>query len=63
MTNQHFKYTIETLESFVFTLSEDSGKQNIFSAFPQETKRLSVRDKIIMMILNLDFHTEIHHFL
>ena len=47
MTNQHFNYTIEPLESFIFPLSEDSGHQNIFLAYPQETKRLSVKDKII----------------
>ena len=55
MTNQHFNYTIEPLESFIFTLSEDSGHQNIFSAYPQETKRLSVKDKIIKYGLELDF--------
>ena len=46
MTNQHFNYTIEPLATFIFTLNEDSGHRNIFSAYPQETKRLSEKDKM-----------------
>ena len=38
MTEQHPNYTIEPLESLIFTLSEESDHPNIFSAYPQETK-------------------------
>ena len=47
MTNQHFNYTKEPLESLIFTLSEDSGHRNICSAYPQERERFSVKDKIL----------------
>ena len=54
MKNQHLNYTKEPLESFIFTLNEDSGHRNIFSANPQETKRLSVKNKIINYGLEFD---------
>ena len=47
MTEQYFNYTIEPLKLFILTLSEDSGHRSIFSAYLQETKRLSARDKLI----------------
>ena len=55
MTNQHFNYTLEPLESFIFTLSEDISHQNIFSGYPQETKRLSLKNKIINHCLEFKF--------
>ena len=55
MTNQHFNYTIEPLKSFIFTLSEESGHWNTFSAYPQETKGLSVKDKIKNYDLQFEF--------
>ena len=55
MTKQYFNYAIEPLESFIFTLSENSGHRNICSAYPQETKRLSVKDKIIKNGLEFEF--------
>ena len=55
MTKQQYNYTVERLESFILTLSEDSGHSNIFSKYPQETKRLFVRDKIINDDLQLEF--------
>ena len=42
-----FNYILELLESFNFTPSEDSGHRNFFSAYPQETKRLSEKNRII----------------
>ena len=36
MTNKHFNYTLEPL-------SEDISHQNIFSGYPQETDRLSLK--------------------
>ena len=55
MTNQYFNYAIEPLECFIFTLSENSGHRNISSAYLQETKRLSVKDKIINDGLGFEF--------
>ena len=42
------KYSIEPLESFIFRISEESGHQDIFPAYQQETKKLSVRDKKVV---------------
>ena len=47
MLEQHVHYITEPLKGLIFTLSADSGLPNIFSLNPQETKWLSVRDKII----------------
>ena len=60
MTNHYLNYAIEPLDSFIFTLSEDSGHRNICLAYPQETKRFSVKDKIINDGLEFEFYTEIH---
>ena len=48
------KTTMSELKRLIFTLSADSGLQNIVSLYPQETKCLSVRDKI--MIANLEIY-------
>ena len=46
MSEQHVHYITQPLKSFIFTLSADSGLQQLVSLYPQETERLSIRDKI-----------------
>ena len=55
MPGQNFHYITEPLKSHMFTLSADSGLWNIFSIYPRETKCLSVRDKIIIGNLEINF--------
>ena len=55
MINQHLNSIIEPLESFILTFSEDNGHRNIFSAYRQETKILSVMDRKINDGLELEF--------
>ena len=56
MTNQHFNYTIEPLERFIFTPSEVNGHRNFFfSISSKETKRLSVKVKIISDCLEFEY--------
>ena len=45
MTDCCFNYTIEPLEGLIFILIEDSSPQKMFSAYPQKTQWLYVRDK------------------
>ena len=59
MTNQHFNYTIEPLESFIFPLSEDSsaeicGRTNIFAQINsnKDHQRMMV-DPMFMIVQSL----------
>ena len=48
MPEKYLQYITDPLKSFIFTLSVDSGLRNIFSLYPQETKWLSVKDKMVV---------------
>ena len=55
MPEHNFHYITEPLKNIMFTLSADSYLWNIFSIYPRGTKCMSVRDKIFIVNLEINF--------